>query len=226
MRPNGPFCHQQCELANVPVFLGDLLPFAVVIAGTRIWEKARVRLRLRRISMSDQRGFISANQFHPDPYTQCRTAERTLNAAIAHADISRSYEEYLEIFDAFYADDVEGSSETMEEPIRGKARVRSLVFGLLVPLHAMAEVGGVSMSVGQTSIPGDVVDETHSAWTLELVGATGKVCTVSWRTFRKWNESRVVLEHHYDQQQSGEPLSDGDLRLNALEPPTGFPKSS
>jgi hypothetical protein len=164
--------------------------------------------------MSDQRGFISTDRFQPDQYTQSRTAERTLNAAIVGADISRGYEEYLEIFDAFYADDVEGSSETTEEPIRGKTSVRSLVFGFLVPLHAMAEVGGVSISVRQTSIPGDVVD------------ATGKVSTVSWRTFRKWNDSRVVLEHHYDHQQSGEPLSDGDLTFNVLEPPTGFHKSS
>jgi hypothetical protein len=78
----------------------------------------------RRISMSDQYAFISVDQFRPDPYTQSRTAERTLNAAIVHADITRSYEEYLDIYDAFYADDVEGSSETTEEPIRGKARVR------------------------------------------------------------------------------------------------------
>jgi hypothetical protein len=176
--------------------------------------------------MSDQRSFISADQFHPDPYTQSRTAERTLNAAIVHADISRSYEEYLEIFDEFYSDDVEGSSETTEQPIRGKAGVRSLLFSFLVPLHAMAEVGGVSISIRAKPIPGDVVDETHSAWTLELVGATGKVSTVSWRTFRKWNDSRVVLEHHYDHQQSGEPLSDGDLRSNVLEAPTGFHKSS
>jgi|ERR1700723_1290715 len=73
---------------------------------------------------------------YPDPNTQSLTAARTLNAAIVHADISRSYEEYLEIFDAFYADDIEGSSETLEEPIRGKAGVRSLLFGFLVPLHA------------------------------------------------------------------------------------------
>jgi hypothetical protein len=176
--------------------------------------------------MSDQHGFISADQFQPDRYTQSRTAERTLNAAIVHADITRSYEEYLEIFEAFYADDVEGSSETTEEPIRGRAGVRSLVFGFLVPLHTMAEVGGVSISLRQTPIPGDVVDETHSAWTLEFVGATGKVFTVNWRTFRKWSDSRVVLEHHYDHQQSGEPLSDGDLWSNVLEPPTGLHKSS
>src|SRR5437879_8075649 len=163
--------------------------------------------------MSDQRGVVSAVHFRPDPYTQSRIAERTLNAAIVHAEIARSYEEYLVIFDAFYADDVEGSSETTVEPMRGKAGMRALVFGFLVPLHAMAEVGGVSISVRQTAIPGDVVDETHSAWALELVGATGKVCTVSWRTFRKWNESRIVLEHHYDNQQRGESLRDGTDRL-------------
>ncbi|MGA9509637.1 MAG: hypothetical protein WBV55_13560 [Candidatus Sulfotelmatobacter sp.] len=176
--------------------------------------------------MGDQRGFVSVSQFHTDPYTQSRIAERTLNAAIVHADISQSYEEYLEIFDAFYADDVEASSETTEEPIRGKPGVRSLLFGFLVPLHAMAEVGGVSISVRQISIPGDVVDETHSAWTLELVGATGKVCTVTWRTFRKWRDSRVVLEHDYDHQQSGEPLGFGDLRSNTLEAAACFHKSS
>src|ERR1700675_235667 len=101
--------------------------------------ESKSEARLRRISMSNHRSFVSADQFHPDPYTQSRTAERTLNSAIVHAEITRSYEEYLEIFDAFYADDVEGSSETMEEPIRGKARVRSLLFSFLVPLHAMAK---------------------------------------------------------------------------------------
>ena len=164
--------------------------------------------------MSDQHSFISPDHFHANPYTQSRTAERTLNAAIVDAGISRSYEEYLEIFDEFYADDIEGSSETMEEPIRGKARVRSLLFSFLAPLHAMAEVGGVSISIRETAIPGDVIDETHSAWSLELVGVSGKICTLSWRTFRRWNESRVVLEHHYDHQQSGEPLTHDDLSFD------------
>lgn len=176
--------------------------------------------------MSDQHGFISANQFHPDPYTQSRNAERTLNAAIVHADISRGYEEYLEIFDEFYADDIEGSSETMKEPLCGKERVRSLIFSFLAPLHAMAEVGGVSISIRDTAIPGDAFDETHSAWILELVGVSGKICTVSWRILRKWNESRVVLEHHYDYKQSGEPLTDGDLRFDTPESAIGFQRPS
>src|ERR1700730_12282398 len=202
MRPTGSFYHQQCE------------------------EKEARGLGFRRLVMSDQHAFISTDQFHPDPYTQSRNAERTLNAAIVHADISRSYEEYLGIFDEFYADDIEGSSETMKGPIRGKAGVRSLVFGFMAPLHAMAEVGGVSISVRQTPIPGDIDDETHSTWTLELAGATGKGRTVRWRTFRKWNESRVVLEHHYDYQQSGEPLTEGDLGLDAPAPDAGSRRPS
>lgn len=83
--------------------------------------------------MSDQHSFVSPDHFHPDPYTTSQTAERILNAAILNAEISRSFEEYLEIFDEFYADDIEGSNETMKEPIRGKERVRSLLFSFLAP---------------------------------------------------------------------------------------------
>jgi hypothetical protein len=176
--------------------------------------------------MKDQGNFVSADQFRPDPYAQSRTAERTLNAAIVKADIARSYEEYLQIFDAFYADDIEGSGETVEELIRGKESGRAVLFSYLAPLHAMAEVGGVSISVREMAIPGDVVDETHSAWTLKLAGVSGKICTVNWRTFRKWRESRVVLEHHYDYQQGGESLTHDDLRFEAPYAESGFEKPS
>jgi len=176
--------------------------------------------------MSDQHSFVSPDHFHPDPYTTSQTAERILNAAILNAEISRSFEEYLEIFDEFYADDIEGSNETMKEPIRGKERVRSLLFSFLAPLHAMAEVGGVSISIRETAIPGDANDETHSAWTLELVGVSGKICTVTWRILRKWNESRVVLEHHYDYQQNGETLTHDDLRFDAPEAANGVQRPS
>jgi hypothetical protein len=172
--------------------------------------------------MSERRRLVSADQFHPDPYTESRIAERTLNAAIVHVDISRSYEEYLELFDQFYSDDIEGSSETMKESLRGKERVRSILLSFLAPLHAMAEVGGVSISIRETPVVGDAIDETHSAWTLELVGVSGKLCTVNWRILRKWNESRVVLEHHYDYQQGGEPLPESDFRFDTPESAEGF----
>jgi len=167
--------------------------------------------------MSDQHSFVSPDHFHPDPYTTSQTGERVLNAAILNAEISRSFEEYLEIFDEFYADDIEVSSESAKEPIRGKERVRSLLFNFLVPLHVMAEIGGLLISIRQTAIPGDVAGETHSAWALDLVGVSGRSCTVTWRALRKWNGARVVYEYHYDEQQNGGPLTSDDLSFNGAK---------
>ena len=93
--------------------------------------------------------------------------------------------------------------------------MRSLIANFLVPLHVMAEIGGLLVAVRQTAIPGDAADETYSAWTLEMVGISGRSCTVSWRVLRKWNGSRIVYEYHYDHQQTGGPLTSGDLSLYA-----------
>ena len=167
--------------------------------------------------MTKEQGFVSADHIDLDPFMTSQARERTLNAAIVQANISESFEEYLEAFDVFYADDVEVSIGTAKEPIRGKARVRSILANFLVPLHVMAEVGGLSMSIRHTAIAGDVADERHSAWTLELVGVSGRTCTVSWCTLRKWNGSRVVYEYHYDEQQNGGPLTSDDLNFNGAK---------
>src|SRR6202166_1462368 len=176
--------------------------------------------------MTNELSIASTHSLDHDIYTSSQARERTLNAAIIHANISESFEEHLEIFDEFYADDVEVSSETEEEPIRGKARVRSLIANFLVPLHIMAEIGGLLITIRQTAIPGDAADETHSAWTLELVGVSGRSCTVSWRALRKWNGSRVVYEYHYDHQQSGGPLTSNDLSLYAATSATADQRPS
>jgi hypothetical protein len=167
--------------------------------------------------MTKEPSFVSVDHIDLDPFISSQTRERALNAAIVQANISESFEEYLEIFDAFYADDIEVSSETAEEPIRGKERVRSLLFNFLVPLHVMAEIGGLLMSIRQTATPGDIAGETNSAWTLDLVGVSGRSCTVTWRALRKWNGSRVVYEHHYDEQQNGGPLTSDDLSFNGAQ---------
>jgi hypothetical protein len=167
--------------------------------------------------MTKKQSFVSADHIDLDPFISSQTKERTLNAAIVQVNISESFEEYLEIFDAFYSDDIEVSSETAEEPIRGKERVRSLLFNFLVPLHVMAEIGGLLISIRQTAIPGDIAGETHSAWTLDLVGVSGRSCTVTWRALRKWNGSRVVYEHHYDERQNGGPLTSDDLSFNGTK---------
>jgi hypothetical protein len=168
--------------------------------------------------MSIQSSFFSADHDH-DSYTSSHAGERALNRAIVTAEISRSFEEYLEIFDRFYAEGIEVSSTTSTEQIRGKARVSSLLYDFLIPLHIMAEIGGVSISIRQVTMPVDAADETHSAWTLDLVGASGRSCTLSWRTLRRWKDSLVVYEHHYDEQQTGGPLTEDDLSFGDAQNP-------
>ena len=140
-------------------------------------------------------------------------AERELNAAIVSADISASWEEFLEIVDRFYADDVEFRSDSAPEALTGRARLKSLLAGFLAPIHVMAEVGGLSVSVSERPIAGDALDATHSQWSLELVGVTGRAVRISWSVRRRWKQSRVVSEYHYDQHEEGEPLGANDLRI-------------
>ena len=164
-----------------------------------------------------EQSFVHTDHLDRDLETSYQTRERALNAAIVQANISESFEEHLGIFDAFYADDIEVSSETHEEKIRGKARVRALLCDFLIPLHIMAEIGGLQVSIRQIAMPGDTAGETHSEWTLDLVGVSGRTCTLSWRALRKWNGSRVVYEHHYEHQQSGGPLTMADLSFDVFE---------
>jgi hypothetical protein len=169
--------------------------------------------------MIDQlKRFAFADHSETDLYSGTQMRDRALNTAIVQADISISYEEYLELFDAFYADDVEVSDERRDQPIRGKAEVCSLLMSFLVPLHIMAEIGGLSIFIRETPLPADVAGETNSAWTLELVAASGATCTLSWCAFRRWNNSQVVFEHHYNYAQRGGPLTFDDFRFTAIDP--------
>jgi hypothetical protein len=173
-----------------------------------------------------QQSFVGPNHFDRDLNTSSQIREYALNTAIVQADISKSFEEHLGIFDDFYAHDIEVSSETHEEGIRGEADVRALLCDFLIPLHVMAEIGGLQVSIRQIAMPGDTADETRSEWTLDLVGVSGRTCTLSWRALRKWRGSRVVYEHHYDHRQIGEPLTFNDLNLNVAMPVWGVSGSS
>ena len=158
----------------------------------------------------------SHNSTIPDPSSSADSAaraERELNTAIVSADISASYEEFLAIVDEFYADDVEVHSDSSPEPLVGRARVKSLLMGFLVPVHVMAEIGGLSVSVSEIPIAGDSLDEQHSQWSLELVGVRGRAVRVSWSVRRRWKQSRVIREYHYDHHQEGEALGLSDLRI-------------
>ena len=58
--------------------------------------------------MSAQHHLAPGDQSDRDLYAR----ERVLNSAIIAADTSRGWEEYLEIFDAFHADDIEVTTDT------------------------------------------------------------------------------------------------------------------
>jgi hypothetical protein len=140
-------------------------------------------------------------------------ADRILNEAIVDADIARSYEEYLQVVDRFYADDVEISNDASAAPVRGKERMKSALLTFLGPLHMMAEIAGLDVSITESRVPSDLVDVQHSEWSLELVGVTGRSVKATWCVRRTWKESQVVNEYHYNHRQVGEPLSLGDLRV-------------
>ncbi len=140
--------------------------------------------------------------------------EKVLNSAIVAADISSGWEEYLQILDAFYADHVEVSEGTESGSVFGREQIRALLLKLLVPVHVMAEIGGLLVQIRESPILGDAADETHSAWSMDLIGVSGRTCQISWCTLRRWADSRVVYERHYDHQLTGGPLTFEDLRLS------------
>ncbi len=172
--------------------------------------------------MSAQHQFAPGYQLDRDLYAR----ERVLNSAIIAADISRGWEEYLEIFDAFYADGVEVTAGTETGPIRGRERIRALLFNFLAPLHVMVEIGGLAIEVRESPIHGDMPDETHSAWSVNLIGVSGRACVLKWCTLRRWAGSRVVYERHYDHQQSGRPLTGDDLSPSPSLATAGYGRPS
>src|SRR5580700_11726009 len=159
--------------------------------------------------MITQQHLASINRADRDLHAR----EKVLNSAIIAADISGGWEEYLQILDAFYADSVEVSDGTERGAVFGRERIRAILLKFLVPIHVMAEIGGLSVRIRESPILGDTAAETHSAWSMDLIGVSGRVCQISWCTLRRW-DSRVVCEHHYDHQQTGGPLTFDDLPLH------------
>lgn len=138
-------------------------------------------------------------------------AELELNNALVNADISYGYEEYLALFDRFYDENVEVGSDSNPVPLVGKARVLPIILSFLMPLHVMAEIGGLSVRLRYTPLFSDNREEQHADWSLDLVGATGRSVMVSWSSARRWKDARVIYERHSDHRQFGEALTMIDL---------------
>ena len=115
-----------------------------------------------------------------------RQDDQRLNAAITAASIKDSFESYLDIVDAFYSEDVELILGEGTEPVCGRDDLRSRLSEFLAPIHMMAEVGGLSVTVQSTAVPAP--DGAGS----------GSTRTFSWSVKRRWKEGRVNYERHYD----------------------------
>src|SRR5260370_28345023 len=102
----------------------------------RMMERQKQKRTMDR-AMTKEHSFVAGDYSDRDLYVSSRTQERALNSAIVRAQISDSFEQYLEIIETFYTHDIEVSSETAEEVIRRKDRVRSLLTTFLVRLHVM-----------------------------------------------------------------------------------------
>jgi hypothetical protein len=148
----------------------------------------------------------------PDPGLGAGTRDESLYAAIVGADIGASFEEYLEVFDRFYANDFQASFEDSADRIVGKAEARERLAAFLVPLHIAAEVCGVSVLIRATPIDVAAPEETRSAWTLDVLGRSGANCSLRWSTLRRWRSGQVVSEQYYDFRQVGDALAFTDLQ--------------
>ena len=140
--------------------------------------------------------------------------DRELNEAIVNADINNSYEEFLAIFDRYYAENVEVASDTSPASLTGKAHVLPILFNFLMPLHVMAEIGGLSVTLRYSPIRADQREEQYTEWSLDLQGVLGRSVTLHWSSARRWKGSRVIYERHFDHRQIGGPLTFIDLSLD------------
>jgi len=124
--------------------------------------------------------------------------DQRLNAAITAADIKESSESYLHIVDAFYSEDAEVVLGEGVGLVRGRDNLRERLTEFLVPIHIMAEVGGLSVSIRSTAIPAADGAGTDSRWEARFRAASGSTRTFSWSVQRRWKEGRVNYERHYD----------------------------
>jgi hypothetical protein len=82
-------------------------------------------------------------------------AERRLNAAILSPNIGEGYEDYLAIFDRFYADGIQASIDGAGEAVFGNPAARHGAAASLMPMHALVEIGGGTSSLPIESVTSD-----------------------------------------------------------------------
>src|ERR1700692_3143534 len=104
-----------------------------------------------RTPMIDEHNLVPISRSEGAAYKNSHAADLSLNAAILRAEIARSYEEFLDIFETFYAEDVEVSREDLQEikfgcrPRLTSAKASKRLSRMTMthrPYHFVAIVGG------------------------------------------------------------------------------------
>jgi hypothetical protein len=133
--------------------------------------------------------------------------EHTLNAALADLQIDAWYEDWLAIVDRFYDERVQVSSDARQGRLIGRAGLTRALVNILAPLHTLAHADGTSVSLRCLPIYADRHHEHHSAWSLDIVGPSGRPATVQWCVRRIWRGELVVHEHYYENDVNGRALA-------------------
>lgn len=146
-----------------------------------------------------------------------RVQDKELNDAILNCDISFDFLPFIELCHRHYADEIDWSVD--ESPRRTIARdeLQGMLMDVLLPIHLVAEMGGVQVNVEACEIASDTPDLQHSSWSVEFLAKNGTRHAISWKTMRTWIAGKVVAEHLYDQCHEGPVIQYSDLELRRFD---------
>jgi hypothetical protein len=152
-----------------------------------------------------------------DDYEAPAIQDKALNKAILSNDISFDFLPFIDLCHRHYADEVDLSF--VEGPRRTVAKdtLQGMLMDFLFPVHLIAEMGGVEVTVKAQHITSDTPDQQHSSWSVELSAKNGTRRIMSWKTMRIWVAGKVVAEHLYDQSHEGPAIQYSDLELKRFD---------
>ena len=152
-----------------------------------------------------------------DDYLAPHVQDKSLNEAILSNDISFDFLPFIELCNRHYADEVDLSFGEGPRRTVAKDTLQGMLMDFLFPIHLIAEMGGVQVTVEAQHITSDTPDEQHSSWSAELLAKNGARHVMSWKTMRIWIADKVVAEHLYDQSHEGRAIEYSDLELKRFD---------
>lgn len=147
-----------------------------------------------------------------------RARDKALNDAILQSNISFDFLPFIELCHHHYADEVDLVLDQGPRRTIARDSLEGMLMDFLLPIHLIAEMGGVQVSVNACQIPSDSSDEQRSSWFVELLAKNGTRHTISWKTMRTWIGGKVVAEQLYDQSHEGPAIQFSDLELRSFGP--------